>query len=117
MAYYISIKDSNLAATSQDNSALATKQINYNLLNIFNSYTYDKYSHNYAISSEQILNGKYTVKYLNLNAEFSYYNTDTNKRIIESATQNLLKIQHLMRLFLMTQKTFSKMQPMFLMMT
>lgn len=91
LAYYISIKDSNLAATSQDNSALATKQINYNLLNIFNSYTYDKYSHNYAISSEQILNGKYTVKYLNLNAEFSYYNTDTNKRIIESATQKPVK--------------------------
>lgn len=87
LAYYISLKDSQSATTYSDEDSVNSQQINYNLLNIFNSYTYDKYSHNYAMSSEQTLNGKYTVRYLNLNAQFVYYNTDENKKVIETSSQ------------------------------
>lgn len=87
LAYYISLKDSQTASSSPESSNVSTQEINYNLLNIFNSYTYDNYTHNYAIAAEQVLNGKYTVRYLNVNAQFTYYNTETNNKIIDAASK------------------------------
>lgn len=59
--------------------------LNRTQLDIFVQYTYEKYSQYYAILSQNFMNRIYTVCYQGIDAEFSYYNTNENKNIVDES--------------------------------
>lgn len=54
------------------------------LVDIFETFSFEKYSGRYTVSQEQYLNGVYTVRYLNFGVLFSYDETGGDKRIDSS---------------------------------
>lgn len=59
------------------NSTEESGRINSQLVNNFSTYTYKDYSQSYTIEKEQLNNGVYTVKYLNVDASFIYSDDET----------------------------------------
>lgn len=55
------------------------------LVDMFDTFSFDKYSEKYTVTQEQYLNGVYTVRYLNLDVLFSYDETGGDK-LIDSST-------------------------------
>lgn len=51
------------------------------LVDMFGTFTYDKYIEKYTVSEEQYINGVYTVRYLNLGILFTYDGTNGDKLI------------------------------------
>lgn len=87
LAYYIDLQDINTQADDGlTNNSSKTEKCNLQLLNIFNTYSYEKYSQNYAIESEKYDNDKYVVRYQGLAASFFYFDTDSVK-CMDSSTK------------------------------
>lgn len=86
LAYYIDLQAVNTQDDELTNNSSNSEKYDAQLLNIFNTYSYEKYSQNYAIESETYENDKYVVRYQGLDASFYYFNTDSVK-CMDSSTK------------------------------
>jgi len=73
---------------NEEGEALAviamSTSINDSILTRFARSTYSDYGNNYTIENETTNNGVYTVSYVGLDAEFSYYNSDRDQNVLGS---------------------------------
>ncbi len=67
-----------------DNNISQSIAFNSDLLNRFANYTFEIYTKSYTVENEKYLDGTYTVKYLDIDAEFIYKNNDNGVLIDET---------------------------------
>lgn len=92
LAIYIDIQNGGLGETGADDIEKKDDVIenmgafNSTLLTVFSSCTYSDYSQRYTVSNESFAGGKYTVRYLNYNMDFIYYNDTVNSNVLDAQT-------------------------------
>ncbi len=78
--------DENGTAPNGKSDAEEMVAINSSSLEIFSTYTYEKYSQNCTVKNERTENGKYTVEFRQYNAVFEFENTAGKNNIVDIRT-------------------------------
>lgn len=80
------LNDTDTEPASDEKGENSDEIINVARLTVFGNYDYSQYFNNYAVRSDNYTNGRYSVRYDNLDAEFTYYNSQNNNGIIDNST-------------------------------